>query len=157
MGSGERGASVHFPPPLVFVSTTLAAIALRYAGLPSNMPGASLIRVPLGTFILLSAIVLVASARNWFVRTGQRPTPWTPSPELIFEGPYRFTRNPMYLGMTLVQLGLGTILGNFWIALFALPSLLLVHFIAVRPEERYLSSKFGKPYDDYRSRVRRYL
>jgi protein-S-isoprenylcysteine O-methyltransferase Ste14 len=73
------------------------------------------------------------------------------------EGPYRFTRNPMYAGVTLFQLGLGLALNNVWIALFAPLSLLTVHFIAVLPEEKYLTEKFGANYKAYLRTVRRYL
>jgi len=96
-------------------------------------------------------------ARNLFVRTGQNPTPWTPSPELLLAGPYRFTRNPMYLGVTLFQLGLGLAVNNLWISLLAAPALLVVHFTAVLPEEKYLSEKFGEDYKAYLVKVRRYL
>jgi len=63
----------------------------------------------------------------------------------------------MYIGVTLVELGLGLALNNLWISLFAVPALLTVHFIAVLPEERYLSEKFGESYKVYLAQVRRYL
>jgi len=63
----------------------------------------------------------------------------------------------MYLGLTLFQVGLGLALGNLWISLFAAPALLVVHFIAVLPEERYLTAKFGEDYKTYLGKVRRYL
>ena len=103
------------------------------------------------------ALGFVASARILFMRTGQNPAPWKPTPELVLKGPYRFTRNPMYLGLTLFEVGLGLALNNLWISLFAAPALLAVHFIAVRPEETYLSKKFGESYKTYLAQVRRYL
>jgi protein-S-isoprenylcysteine O-methyltransferase Ste14 len=63
----------------------------------------------------------------------------------------------MYLGVTLFELGLGLAVNNLWISLFAAPALLTVHFIAVLPEERYLSEKFGESYKAYLAHVRRYL
>ena len=99
----------------------------------------------------------IASARILFVRTGQNPIPWKPTPELIFKGPYRYTRNPMYVGMTLIELGLGVALNNLWIPVFAAPALVTVHFIAVLPEERYLSDRFGQSYTTFLTQVRRYL
>jgi len=110
-----------------------------------------------GILILMAGLGVIASARIHFSRTGQSPIPWKPSPELILKGPYRFTRNPMYLGVTLFELGLGLAVNNLWISLFAAPALLTVHFMAVRPEERYLSEKFGESYKAYLARVRRYL
>ena len=91
------------------------------------------------------------------MRTGQSPVPWKPTPELIFAGPYRFTRNPMYVGATFIVVGLGVSLDAVLASLAAPIALLIVHFIAVRPEERYLREKFGAPYEEYLRRVRRYL
>jgi protein-S-isoprenylcysteine O-methyltransferase Ste14 len=82
---------------------------------------------------------------------------WEPTPELIFDGPYRFTRNPMYLGMTLLAIGLGAAAGTLWTLPLSLAALGAVHLLAVRPEERYLTAKFGEPYLQYKARVRRYL
>jgi protein-S-isoprenylcysteine O-methyltransferase Ste14 len=92
-----------------------------------------------------------------FTRTGQSPFPWKPTPQLILQGPYRFTRNPMYVGVTVFLIGLGLALNNLWISLFAAPALLAVHFIAVLPEERYLTEKFGDSYRSFLARVRRYI
>src|SRR5262245_52606428 len=139
--AAERGANVRFPPPLVFLGLTLIGVALRYAAGP--FPPSGSWAMWLGLAVVLAGLVTGVSARNWFVRTGQSPIPWKPTPELILRGPYRFTRNPMYLGLTLIQTGLGLALGNLWISVLAPVALLLVHFIAVVPEEAYLSRKFG--------------
>jgi protein-S-isoprenylcysteine O-methyltransferase Ste14 len=117
----------------------------------------SAIRIGAGLLMIAAGIGFIAAARRHFVRTGQSPIPWKPTPELIFQGPYRLTRNPMYVGMTLIQVGFGVAVNNFWISVFALPALLIVHFIAVVPEERYLSEKFGQSYRDYLGSVRRYF
>jgi protein-S-isoprenylcysteine O-methyltransferase Ste14 len=92
-----------------------------------------------------------------FRKSGQDPAPWQPTPELVFAGPYRFTRNPMYVGMTLLTVGLGAAFATLWALPLALVALGAVHVSAVLPEERYLAAKFGAPYLDYQARVRRYL
>jgi protein-S-isoprenylcysteine O-methyltransferase Ste14 len=153
----ERGARVRFPPPLVFLGFILLGVALRYLATPVTCPVARWITLTAGILILLAGLSIIVTARNHFTRTGQKPTPWTPSPELLLEGPYRFTRNPMYLGVTFIQFGLGLALNNLWIALFAAPALLTVHLIAVLPEEKYLTEKFGADYKAYLRKVRRYL
>jgi protein-S-isoprenylcysteine O-methyltransferase Ste14 len=152
----ERGARVRFPPPLVFLGGMLAGVVVGRLT-PAAVPLGSALRVGLGLAVLVAGLGLILAARRHFVRTGQSPIPWKPTPELIFQGPYRFTRNPMYVGATLVQAGFGVAVNNFWISVYALPALLIVHFIAVLPEERYLSDKFGHGYRDYLGRVRRYL
>ena len=153
----ERGAQVRFPPPLVFVGFILFGTGLHYAVAPIPLPVDRWITLAAGILILLTGLSFIVVARNLFARTGQNPRPWTPSPELLLAGPYRFTRNPMYLGATLFQLGLGLAVDNLWISLLAAPALLLVHFIAVLPEEKYLSEKFGENYNAYLVKVRRYL
>ena len=155
--SVERGALVRFPPPLVFLSCILLGVAFQYVVAPAPVPVSRAISAIGGGVLLMTGLGFIASARILFTRTGQSPAPWKPSPELILKGPYRFTRNPMYLGITLFELGLGLAVNNLWISLFAAPALLTVHFIAVLPEERYLSEKFGESYKAYLAQVRRYL
>jgi protein-S-isoprenylcysteine O-methyltransferase Ste14 len=154
--STERGADVHFPPPLVFLGFTLLGVVLRHTVGPIPFPETFSVRL-LGVLVLIAGVGTILSARTLFVRSGQSPIPWKPTPELIFRGPYRFTRNPMYVGITTIQAGLGVALGNVWISVLAPVALLTVHFIAVLPEERYLAEKFGASYREYRARVRRYL
>lgn len=154
--STERGADVRFPPPFVFLGFTLLGVVLRHTEGPIPFPATSGVRL-LGVLVLLLGVGTIFSARTLFVRSGQSPIPWKPTPELIFRGPYRFTRNPMYVGITTVQAGLGVALGNAWISVLAPVALLTVHFIAVLPEERYLAEKFGASYREYRAKVRRYL
>jgi protein-S-isoprenylcysteine O-methyltransferase Ste14 len=153
----ERGAHVRFPPPLVFLSGILLGVAFEYVVVPAPLPVGRATSAIGGLLILLVGVGIIVSARILFQRTGQSPIPWKPSPTLILKGPYRFTRNPMYLGITLFELGFGVAVNNLWISLFAVPALLTVHFIAVLPEERYLSEKFGESYKVYLAKVRRYL
>lgn len=155
--SGERGARVRFPPPLVYLLAVLAGLAVGFWVAAAPVPVDRTLRITVGVLLGAAGVALAASARIHFLRTGQNVIPWTPTPELIFEGPYRFTRNPMYVGMTLLTIGLGIALNNLWMSLFALPALLIVHAIAVLPEEKYLSEKFGDGYRTYLTRVRRYL
>lgn len=155
--SAERGAHVRFPPPLVFLAGILLGEACEKVVAPVPVPAGRATSIVGGLLVLMVGLGIIASARIFFTRTGQSPVPWTPSPELISSGPYRFSRNPMYIGITLVEIGLGLALNNLWISLFAIPALLTVHFIAVLPEERYLSEKFGERYKTYLAQVRRYL
>lgn len=149
-------ARVRFPPPLVFVITLVTGVvASRLGGIV--LPFDRALRIPLGAVVATLGIALILSARIHFMRTGQSPTPWKPTPELIFGGPFRFTRNPMYVGAMFVTAGLGVALDAAVASLAAPLALLVVHFIAVLPEERYLREKFGAPYEDYLRRVRRYL
>jgi protein-S-isoprenylcysteine O-methyltransferase Ste14 len=152
-----RGAKVRFPPPLVFVCLLGAGVALQRWAVPLAVPLPSWTRIPGGAVVALAGLTSVIAARVLFVRTRQNPAPWTPSPELLVVGVYRYTRNPMYLGVAFLQFGLGIALGNGWMAALAPLALLVVHVIAVRPEETYLTAKFGESYLRYTTAVRRYL
>jgi protein-S-isoprenylcysteine O-methyltransferase Ste14 len=151
------GAKVRFPPPLVFLCLIGVGIALQRWIWPLTLPLSPWLRVFTGVSAALGGLLIVISARVWFKRTGQDPAPWRPSPELLVKGIYRRTRNPMYAGVTLFQLGLGISLGNGWVAALSLVGLMIVHFLAVLPEEAYLTEKFGESYVRYKASVRRYL
>lgn len=153
----QGGALVHFPPPLVFLIFLLLGVVLQRMVRPLTIPVGRPFRVAIGMVLISLAVCLFASALILFRRTGQHPRPWKPTPEVIPNGPYRFTRNPMYVAMSLFVLGLGIAVNDLWVSLSAPVALLVVHFIAVLPEERYLTEKFGETYRGYVDRVRRYL
>lgn len=155
--SKHGGARVRFPPPLVFLGLMGLGAALEQWIWPLAVPLAFWPRMLIGAVVALGGAVMILTANVWFKRTGQHPAPWKPSPELVLKGIYRHTRNPMYVGMTLIQLGLGVALDSGWMAVLSLLALVTVHFMAVRPEEAYLAEKFGEGYLRYKARVRRYL
>jgi protein-S-isoprenylcysteine O-methyltransferase Ste14 len=155
--TAERGADVRFPPPLVFLAAILLGVVAQAGVTAPSLPVDRAIRLATGFLLILLGLGFGLPARVHFGRTGQHPAPWRPSPELILAGPYRLTRNPMYLGMSLIELGVGVAANNLWILVLTLPALLVVHRTAVLPEERYLASRFGEPYTAYCAGVRRYL
>jgi len=144
-------------PPLVWLGGVIVGLIIDYFVFAMPFPIARNARFAMSGVLIGLGIGLPVAARGLFKRTGQSVKPWDPTPSLIFEGPYRFTRNPMYVGLTLLEIGLGLLLDNVWVSALALPALAIVHFMAVLPEERYLSGKFGDSYRNYLGRVRRYL
>ena len=142
---------------MVFLALVVVGVILQRALWPLAIPLGFWKRIGIGAVVLLAGLSSIISARIWFTRTGQSPIPWKPSPELLVQGIYRHTRNPMYVGVTVIQMGLGVLLDNLWISMLAPVALALVHFIAVRPEEAYLAEKFGDSYLRYKASVRRYL
>ena len=151
------GARVRFPPPFVFLGSLLVGILIDSVVLPLRFPLPRSLTLAAGGLIVVAGIALFATALRLFRATGQHPRPWLPTPSLIIEGPYRFSRNPIYVAMTLAQIGLGLLLDDVWVVALAAASLTAVHFIAVRPEEAYLLDQFGEPYRRYLASVRRYL
>lgn len=153
----QDGAAVRFPPPLVYLIALCAGGVLHafVAPLPiglSRMPRIFLALVAAGM-----GLALVGGAMGLFRRSGQDPKPWKSTPEILSSGVYRYTRNPMYVGMALLQTSIGVGWGNGWILAFVPVALLIVYGIAVRHEEAYLERKFGETYARYKASVRRWL
>jgi protein-S-isoprenylcysteine O-methyltransferase Ste14 len=155
--SREKGADVRFPPPLVWLGGLIFGIFIDRFVIAAPFPIARAASLTVGAILMAIGAAVAVPARLQFKRTGQSVRPWDPTPSLIFDGPYRFTRNPMYVGLTLFEIGLGFLLNNGWVSALALPALATVHVMAVLPEERYLTGKFGDSYRDYLGRVRRYF
>jgi protein-S-isoprenylcysteine O-methyltransferase Ste14 len=99
----------------------------------------------------------MAAAIGLFKKTGQDPKPWVSTPEIISQGIYQISRNPMYMGMALVQTAAGVGFANGWILALLPVSLLIIYFSAIRHEEAYLEQKFGESYTRYKASVRRWL
>jgi protein-S-isoprenylcysteine O-methyltransferase Ste14 len=155
--SKHGGAKVSLPPPLVFLAFLLLGVALQRLLLPLAAPIGIAVRVLAALVACSVGALLGRQALGLFKRSGQDPKPWLPSPSLVIEGPYRYSRNPMYVAMTAIQIGIGVALNNLWIVALAIPALIVVHFSAVRPEEAYLTERFGESYVKYKATVRRYV
>jgi protein-S-isoprenylcysteine O-methyltransferase Ste14 len=141
------------PPPLI----ALGAIA-------GGWLAGQLVPLPLPAWALWPGLVLVAGgvalalwAERRFKAMGTAVMPWKPTTAIAVTGPYRFTRNPMYLGLLAAQFGTGLVLREGWIAGLTLVTFAVLHVGVVLREERYLSAKFGADYDSYRARTRRWL
>ena len=150
-------AAVRIPPPLVYVAGILLAFAAHRWIWPMPLEVRGALRIPLALAVAATGITVIVLSFQRFRRTAQDPKPWTPTPEIISDGIFLHTRNPMYVGLACVQLSLAIGLGNLWIAAMVLPVLSVVYISAVRPEEAYLEQKFGDEYRAYRSSVRRWL
>lgn len=154
----DRAAVRVFPPAVPLVAI-LGGMALNRAyplggGIPITAP----LRYWAGGTILLLAIAgLGASAIREFRRGGQDPNPWKPTPRIETGGPYRWTRNPMYLQLLIVCVGVSILLANWWILLLTPVAGWTLQHLAIRPEEDYLEAKFGEEYLAYKRRVRRWL
>ena len=157
MADSADSAGVRFPPPLVFLGLLLLGLAAeRLTGRLSFGLGRT-VALAAGAALVVAGLALILAAAGRFRRAGTRPEPWQPSTALVAAGVYRFTRNPMYLGMALVHAGLAFAFDGP-LALAALPlALLVIDAQVIAREERYLEAKFGEAYRAYRQRVRRWL
>lgn len=151
-------AGVFVPPPLIF-ALPLAVAAAVHSRRPwpiATDNGTALIvgafiAIATGVSIGLGSVSSFRAARTTVLPMGR------PTTAIVERGPYRFTRNPMYLAMAVAYAGVSLLLNNFWALSFLLPVLLVVDVFVIRREERYLAAKFGDTYTQYCSRVRRWL
>lgn len=155
--SDNDGAAVRIPPPLVPLFFLAMGFAISWLAGPLPNPLTKVPRYLIGSVLVVLALVLMAFAVGLFKSTGQDPKPWKASPELITTGIYRWTRNPMYLAMGLLQAGLGVLFAELWAVALVPLSWLTIYFIAIRHEEAYLEEKFGEAYAEYKKTVRRWL
>lgn len=151
-------AGVRFPPPFLFVIGFIAGWALdRYwHALPvSRFAGSAL--APFGWSALALGVILAAWGMATFRRAKTAILPHHSANRLVTHGPYRFTRNPMYTGLTIAYLGGSALLDSAW-PVIALPIVLVILFkTVVLREEMYLTDAFGAEYTDYVATVRRWL
>lgn len=157
--SKNDAAAVRVFPPGIPLLTILAGVGLSRLwpidmGFEFPTPG----RYWVGGLIVVGAVLgLGLWSVVLFRKTGQSENPWKPTPQIVERGPFRITRNPMYLQMVLVCVGVAVILMDLWIlALIPVCAWLLQRF-AILPEEAYLERKFGDTYLAYKRRVRRWL
>ncbi len=154
----EDSAQVKFPPPLVYIGFLLTGLLLdRLSGrAPDFIPVFPLIMVA-GGIALLAGIFCMVAGMDRFKKLGNNLEPWKHTSQIVSSGIYRFTRNPMYLGMALLYLGLALWLRSSWaIILFPVVTLVIRTQVITR-EERYLEKKFGDEYLGYKAKVRRWL
>ena len=149
---------MRIPVPWVFILAYLTGVAAQLSfPIAVRSPGGSRF-IRLAGFALVGAgIVIALSAVGLFKRKSTTTVPFEAPTALVTSGPYRFTRNPMYLGLTLVYVGVAGTRLEVW-PLIVLPLLLAyVNFEVIPVEERRLRDVFGDAYQQYGLRVRRWL
>jgi protein-S-isoprenylcysteine O-methyltransferase Ste14 len=142
-------------PPLLTLGTLLLAVALNFLW-PLRLRAPVWLRIS-GALPLLGAIVLAVWGRRKMLRAGTNLNPYKPTLSIVTDGPFKFTRNPLYLSNVLAYLGLTIILNTFWPLVFLVPMVLVFDYGIIQREERYLQAKFGDAYLAYRTRVRRWF
>jgi protein-S-isoprenylcysteine O-methyltransferase Ste14 len=149
-------AKVSFPPPLIYLGTLLLGLALERF-LPIQLGLTPIGRYLGGGLLILAGLGYAAAALGLFRSAGTRAEPWKTTSAIVRSGVYARTRNPMYLGMAMVYTGLSLVFSSL-AALLLLPVvILLIQSQVIAREERYLESKFGEEYLQYKANVRRWL
>lgn len=157
MREDADSAKVRFPPPLVYLGALVFGV---FAGRAMNLPGFGIesnVRTIIGLVVILIGAIVSFSGARLFVRHGTAIIPHKPASRLVTTGIYRWTRNPMYLGIAVLYCGLAILFESF-LALLLLPIVLMIFQAQViAREEAYLDRTFGEEYRAYKARVRRWI
>jgi protein-S-isoprenylcysteine O-methyltransferase Ste14 len=153
--SDRDTSGVRIPPPLFYVAGFLIGVALELAFPIADLPlVVSLAGALIGGGLWLA---LDGAAMLFFRRAGTSMVPMNPTTALVTSGPYRVTRNPMYLGMAFLYIAVAFAFGVIWALPLLPPVIAAVDQLVIAREEAYLVRKFGQEYRDYMMRVRRWL
>ena len=154
-GAAPPPARRLLPPRALLVA--LAALALLHFLVPIAVLEPSLFQRAAGGLVVLVCVVLAFAAAGRFSRVGTGIVPFSEATTLVVEGPFRFSRNPMYLAMVGVLAGLALVAGSVsvWVVPIVFGCWLQLAF--VRHEEAFMAARFGEAYEAYRRRVRRWL
>lgn len=146
---------LHVPVPWVFILFYLAGAGLEHY-FPSNLKA---VRgsVAVGAVLFLVGAIIAGWGLAIFHKRRTTTTPGESSSALVTWGPYQFTRNPMYVGLTLAYIGEAGLLKQAWPVVLLPLVILYLQFIVIPLEESRLREVFAEQYDDYRARVRRWI
>ncbi|MFN8377197.1 MAG: isoprenylcysteine carboxylmethyltransferase family protein [Anaerolineae bacterium] len=150
----KETAGVLVLPPLLFALPVVLGWIL---GRIFSPPAVSTALRVVGIVVMLLSLIPGMWALVVMLRAGVNPEPHVPVSKLVLTGPFRFTRNPIYLTYILFIVGFSLVASNVWMLILLMPTTLVAHYGIVLREEHYLSRRFGAPYEDYRRRVRRWL
>jgi protein-S-isoprenylcysteine O-methyltransferase Ste14 len=162
MAETPDNSGVRFPPPLIYVAGLVAAYFLqRVHPLTWDFPERQSFWKDPSTFIgiafCLTGLFVIRSAARTVWKANSSIIPMRPTTAIVTEGMFRTTRNPMYVGLAIIYLGVGTLMFSVWPWALAPLVIIAVDRLVIAKEERYLRGKFGETYGNYCSRVRRWI
>lgn len=142
-------------PPLIYLASIVLGLVIHLVW-PAQ-PVSQALSAPLGSIVILGAVALFVSAVRTF-RAAGTPIPGNrPTTTIVCRGPYRFTRNPIYLAFSLLQFGLSLWVNSLGLVISLIPAVCLMSFVVIPREERYLEGRFPAEYRAYKGSVRRWL
>ena len=154
-GDEQDKAGVVAPPPLIYLAALVFGLLLNRRSATTFLPRtiARLLGWP-----LLGGGVLLSGWFEWAMRRADTPTNlYKPVSHIATEGPFRYTRNPAYLSMTMMYTGIAALANALWAIILLPVALLVIQRGVIEREERYLERKFGEEYLSYKARVRRWI
>jgi len=150
----DRPGVVILPPLLMVLALILVLVLHHFWPLPVGARG---LTIALGAILVVLGIGSAAWGRVTLAKGGTNVNPLKPTIAIVTSGPFRFTRNPLYVGVVILFVGLSLLIGTWWGFVVLIPVVLTLHHGVILNEESYLERKFGDSYRSYKTSVRRYL
>ena len=125
--------------------------------MPSSIGLSTFVRWVIGILIVVTGWTLIITAKRQFTAHCQRSGPGHETTELLTTGIFSISRNPIYLGVSILPIGFGFIFNSWWVIGSSAPTAYLIHYLLILSEERYLRDTFGEQYAKYCSTVRRWI
>ena len=142
-------------PPFIYIGGLVAGLFLHWLAPLPFLP--ERLAWPIGTALIAMSLMLIITAMRALREAKTNVDVRKPTTRIVVGGPYRFSRNPIYLAMTLFSVGVAAFFNELWILFMLVPMLLVLHFGVIVREEAYLTKKFGEEYIRYQANVRRWL
>jgi protein-S-isoprenylcysteine O-methyltransferase Ste14 len=143
------------PPPVIFGVALLAGLSIDFIYPLPMMP--LWVQLPAGLAVITAGVLLIYSSMRRFHAAGTTYNPYAPSTALVISGIYKRTRNPGYLGLAIIQLGLALSFDSPWIVLATVLAVIVTTQFVIKLEEEKLTRAFGEEYRNYLGNVRRWI
>ena len=151
----ENTPGIRVLPPLVYLAGLVVGYGLEILWPVFDVPWRWTVAFAVVPIAL--SVLLVAPTIARFRKAATPLDVRKPAVSLVTDGPYRYTRNPGYLALTLLYVGIAILLGSMWALVLVVPVLIVMNHEVVSKEEKHLEIQFGEAYLDYKSRVRRWI
>ena len=148
-------AGVIPPPPFIYLIALAIGLLVDWLYPVEVLPATFAIGI--GLLLIAAAGPIVISALGAFSRAKTTFDVRKPTSAIVTKGPYRFSRNPSYVSLTLLYGGIACLVNSLWVLLMVVPAVTVMHFGVIKREERYLEAKFGDEYREYKTTVRRWV
>lgn len=143
------------PPPRIYLGGLTIGIILHLIKPISLLP--QNLSLPIGVVFILVGVILVVTSFQVLRNANTNIDVREPVMDIVTSGPYRFSRNPIYLAMTILFIGIGILVNSLWILIILVPIIFVMEFGVIAREEKYLARKFGDKYTRYKTQVRKWI
>lgn len=157
MKTKQDSPGVYIPPPLIYALTFIAAIFIQKSVYIDDALFRLRLTRGIGILFLIAAFFFLASSLAKFFKTRNTVILIKPASSLQTDGVYAISRNPMYVGLLFIHLGITCFIGNWWNIILIPLLIFIMQAYVIKSEEKYLERAFGNEFIEYKKRVRRWL